>query len=104
MQAAHIRNLLDVGVASGKYDMKTARCTPLDSLMSMYDFPLANARGGFLSHAAAQLEMATASALRSLAHARPFEPDPFLVLGAVSSFLEPFRGHSSPKVIKIFQN
>ena len=66
MQAAHIRNLLDVGVASGKYDMKTARCTPLDSLMSMYDFPLANARGGFLSHAAAQLELATASALRSL--------------------------------------
>jgi hypothetical protein len=37
-------------------------------------------------------------------HARPFEPCPVPVLGAVCPFLEPFRGHLSPKVIKIFQN
>ena len=37
-------------------------------------------------------------------HARPFEPYPKLVLGAVSSFLEPFRGHLSPKIKKIFEN
>jgi hypothetical protein len=37
-------------------------------------------------------------------HARPFEPYPKLVLGAVISFLEPFRGHLSPKVIKLFTN
>ena len=29
---------------------------------------------------------------------------PMLVLGTVCSFLEPFRGHLSPKVIKIFKN
>ena len=38
-----------------------------------------------------------------VSHARPFEPYPKLVLGAVSSFLEPFRGHLSPKVIQIFK-
>ena len=37
-------------------------------------------------------------------HARPFGPYPVLVLGAVSSLLEPFRGHLSPKVIKILQH
>jgi hypothetical protein len=36
-------------------------------------------------------------------HARPFEPYPRVVLGAIGSFLEPFRGHLSPKVIKIFK-
>ena len=34
-------------------------------------------------------------------HARPFEPYPVPVLGAVFPLLERFRGHLSPKVIKI---
>ena len=36
-------------------------------------------------------------------HARPFEPYPKDVLGAVRTFLEPFRGRLSPKVIKILK-
>jgi hypothetical protein len=38
------------------------------------------------------------------AHKRPFELYPVPVLGAVCPLLEPFRGHLSPKVIKIFKN
>ena len=41
---------------------------------------------------------------QKVSHARPFEPYPKDVLGAVRTFLEPFRGHLSPKVIKIFEN
>ena len=37
-------------------------------------------------------------------HARPFEPYPKDGLGAVRTFLEPFRRHLSPKVIQIFRN
>ena len=37
-------------------------------------------------------------------HARPFEPYPKDVLGAVRTFLEPFHGHLWPKVIKIFKD
>ena len=37
-------------------------------------------------------------------HARPFEPCPSVVLGAIVSLLGPFCGHLSPKVVNIFQN
>ena len=39
-----------------------------------------------------------------LYHARPFEPYPSIVLGAIVSFLEPFRENLSPKVVGIFKN
>jgi hypothetical protein len=50
------------------------------------------------------LKVVTPLSLPSNPHARPFEPYPVPVLGAVCPFLEPFRGHSSPKVVKTFQN
>ena len=61
----------------------------------------------WVAYTAALSETMTASLSVSLPeghHARPFEPYPKEVLGAVRTFLEPFRGHLSPKVIKIFKN
>jgi len=67
VQAAHIRNLLDLEVASGTYDMEVWNVKPLEQVAMLYNF------GGFskeegagssmFSRAVAQLEYAATSAL-----------------------------------------
>ena len=80
MQAAHIRNLLDVGVAPGKYDMHRESFNPLRHVVRMYDFQLwqedGEGGGSFFSHAAAQLEYATASAYHLNPQASTFNLQP----------------------------
>ena len=66
VQAAHIRNLLDLEVASGTYDMDTGNMKPLEQLANFFSLELAKEEGpgaSLISRAAAHLEYAAASAL-----------------------------------------
>jgi len=66
VQAAHVRNLLDLEVASGTYDMKAGDMKPLESLSRAFSFEFSKAEGAgasLFSRAAAQLEYAATGAL-----------------------------------------
>ena len=65
VQAAHIRNLLDLEVASGTYDMDPGTVKPLKIIAMFFNFELSKEEGGgssVFSRAATQLEYATTSA------------------------------------------
>jgi hypothetical protein len=66
VQAAHIRNLLDLEVASGTYDLEVGNIKPLELLAMLFNFEISKEGGGgasVFSRAAAHLEYAATSAL-----------------------------------------
>jgi hypothetical protein len=65
VQAAHIRNLLELGVAPGTYDMAVTNQKPLEQLAIFFNYELSNGGGVGVgvSRAAAQLEKAATRAL-----------------------------------------
>jgi hypothetical protein len=66
VQAAHIRNLLDLEVASGTYDMVTGNLKPLEQLADIFSLGLREEEGpgtSLIFRAAAHLEYAATSAL-----------------------------------------
>ena len=68
VQAAHVRNLLDSGVAQGTYDMEVGDVKPLELIANIFNFESSNEEGGGASASsrawvAAQLEYAATSAL-----------------------------------------
>ena len=66
VQAAHIRNLLDLEVASGTYDMEVWNMKPVEKIAMLFNFGLSKEKGGgtsVFSRAVAQLEYAATSAL-----------------------------------------
>ena len=66
VQAAHIRNLLDLEVASGNYDMELGNMKPLEQMAMFFDLGFSKEEGAgasLFSRAAAHLEYAATSAL-----------------------------------------
>jgi hypothetical protein len=66
VQAAHVRNLLDMEVASGTYDMGVGNMKPLEQIAMLFNFEFLNeeeAGASVFSRAVAQLEYAATSAL-----------------------------------------
>ena len=66
VQAAHLRNLLDMEVAPGTYDMDTGNMKPLDQIARIFNFEFSKEEGAgasVFSRAAAQLEDAATGAL-----------------------------------------
>jgi len=65
VHAAHIRNLLDMEVAPGTYEMDTSNQKPLEQVARLFNFEFSKKEGGgasLFSRAAAQLEKAATSA------------------------------------------
>ena len=66
VQAAHVRNLLDMEVAPGTYDMDTGNMKPLEQIARIFNFEFLKEEGAgasVFSRAAAQLEHAATGAL-----------------------------------------
>jgi hypothetical protein len=69
VQAAHVRNLLDLEVASGTYDTDTGHQKPLEQIAMLFNLELSKEGGGAsvlsraVQSAASQLEYAATSAL-----------------------------------------
>ena len=69
VQAAHIRNLLDMGVAPGTYEIEeVGKQNPMEKLATFFNFEFSNGEGGgvgdsIFSRAAAHLENAATGAL-----------------------------------------
>jgi hypothetical protein len=66
IQAAHVRNLLDLEVASGTYEMDTGNLKPLEGIAKLFSFEFSKEGGvgaSVFSRAAAHLEYAATSAL-----------------------------------------
>jgi hypothetical protein len=62
VQAAHIRNLLDLGVASGTYDMDTGNVIPFETIATFFNFELSKQEGAGASLFSRALNIAQRSA------------------------------------------
>jgi hypothetical protein len=66
LQVAHVRYLLDMGVASGTYDMEVGDMKPLEIIAKFFNFEFSKEEGAgasLFARAAAKLEYAATSAL-----------------------------------------